>query len=159
VPELSFMVGNPPEPAADAARTMEFVREIKTINPATEIILYLYTPVPLAGTLYEDARAGGFAFPDTLDEWVSRDWLDFAQRRSHTTPWLQRSLRQQIIDFERVLNAYYPTTTMDSLGRIARIGLRALSAWRWHSRCYRWPVELGLAQRLTSYQRPETSGF
>ncbi len=116
VPELSFVVGNPPDPTADAAQTMEFIREIKRINPATEIILYLYTPVPLAGTLFEEARAGGFSFPATLDEWVSPDWIDFAQRRSHTMPWLKRSLQQQILDFERVLNAYYPTTTLDSLG-------------------------------------------
>ncbi len=159
VPELSFVVGNPPDPAADAARTMEFVREIKAINPATEIILYLYTPVPLAGTLFEEARARGFVFPETLDEWVSNDWLDFAQRRSSTMPWMQRSLQQQILDFERVLNAYYPTTTMDSLGGFARTGLRWISAWRYRWRCYRWPVELGLVQRLIAYQRPETSGF
>lgn len=159
VPELSFVVGNPPDPAADAARTMEFVREIKSINPATEIILYLYTPVPLAGTLFEEARTRGFAFPETLDEWVSRDWLDFAQRRSDTMPWLQRSVQQRILDFERVLNAYYPTTTMDSLGSLARTGLRWLSGWRYRTRFYRWPVELGLAQRIVDYQRPETSGF
>lgn len=159
VPELSFVVGNPPDPAEDAARTIEFVREIKRINPATEIILYLYTPVPLAGTLYEQARAEGFAFPETLEQWVSSDWLEFAQRRSDTMPWLKRSLRQQILDFERVLNAYHPTTTMDSLGGLARAGLRVISAWRYRSGFYRWPVELGLAQRLVAYQRPETSGF
>jgi hypothetical protein len=142
VPELSFVVGNPPDPASDTAQTMEFIREIKAINPASEIILYLYTPVPLAGNLFDEARAQGFAFPET-----------------HTMPWLKRSLQQQILDFERVLNAYYPTITMDSLGGVARTGLRWLSAWRYRSRFYRWPVELGLAQRFLAYQRPETSGF
>jgi radical SAM superfamily enzyme YgiQ (UPF0313 family) len=159
VPELSFVVGNPPDPAADTAATMEFIREIKGINPASEIILYLYTPVPLAGTLFDEARAQGFAFPETLDQWVSRDWLEFSQRKSDTMPWLQRSLQQQVLDFERVLNAYYPSITMDSLGGFARKGLRWLAAWRYRSRIYRWPVELGLAQRLVAYQRPETSGF
>jgi hypothetical protein len=159
VPELSFVVGNPPDPAADTAATMEFIREIKSINPASEIILYLYTPVPLAGSLYDEARAQGFAFPETLDQWVGRDWLEFAQRKSDTMPWLKRSLQQQVLDFERVLNAYYPSITMDSLSGVARTGLRWLAAWRYRSRFYRWPVELGLAQRLVAYQRPETSGF
>ena len=37
--------------------------------------------------------------------------------------------------------------------------LRAASAWRYHTRCYRWPLELGALQRVVAYQRPETSGF
>ena len=159
VPELSFVLGNPPEPEADAARTMEFIREVKRINPATEIILYLYTPVPLAGELLREASASGFAFPETLDEWVSADWLDFAQRRSRTMGWIRPTLTQRIRDFERVLNAYYPTTTMTSMGRVERLVLRALAAWRYHARAYSWPLELAAVHRMIHYQRPETTGF
>jgi anaerobic magnesium-protoporphyrin IX monomethyl ester cyclase len=63
VPELSFVLGNPPDPEEDSRQTLEFIRRLKRINPDTEIILYLYTPVPLAGTLYDEARASGFALP------------------------------------------------------------------------------------------------
>jgi hypothetical protein len=159
VPELSFVLGSPPDPEGDAAETMEFIRRIKKINPATEIILYLYTPVPLAGELLHEAAASGFAFPETLEEWVSRDWLDFVQRRSRTLRWIRPTLTQRVRDFERVLNAYYPTTTMTTLTGARRAVLRSLAAWRYHSKIYRWPVELMAVHRLIAYQRPETKGF
>jgi radical SAM superfamily enzyme YgiQ (UPF0313 family) len=68
IPEYSFVMGSPPNPEEDAQQTMEFIRQVKQINPATEIIMYLYTPVPLAGDLYDEAQADGFAFPETLEE-------------------------------------------------------------------------------------------
>jgi len=159
VPELSFVLGSPPDPDQDAAQTMDFIRRVKRVNPAAEIIMYLYTPVPLAGELLDGAEKSGFAFPKTLDEWVGRDWLDFAQRRSDTMSWIRPSLTQRMREFERVLNAYYPTTTMVSLTPGRRVLLRSLAAWRYHSRVYRWPVELAALHRLVAYQRPETTGF
>lgn len=159
VPELSFVLGSPPDPEADADRTMRFVREVKRACPEAEIILYLYTPVPLAGDLYDEARASGFEFPETLDQWVSGDWLEFVQRRSETMPWIRRRLQRRLQEFERVLNAYYPTTTMPGLGGANRALLRAVAAWRYRLGFYRWPVELGALHRLIAYQRPETSGF
>ena len=44
--------------------------------------MYMYTPVPLAGELYEQAKAEGFQFPETLEEWINPDWQEFSQRRS-----------------------------------------------------------------------------
>jgi len=159
VPEFSFVLGNPPDPEADARQTMAFIRQVKEVNPAAEIIMYLYTPVPLAGDLYDNAQASGFAFPETLDEWISPAWADFSQRRSQTLPWIQQTLREQMRDFERVLNAYYPTSTNHRLRGIRRKLLRAVSAWRYHSGFYRFPLELRALHRLLAYQRPETSGF
>jgi radical SAM superfamily enzyme YgiQ (UPF0313 family) len=159
VPEFSFVLGNPPDPEEDADRTMAFVRRVKRVNPAAEVILYLYTPVPLAGELYEQAKAQGFSFPETLEEWVDPSWLDFSQRRSSHMPWLKDPLRRRIRDFERVLNAYYPTTTDIRLTGLRRAVLRTLSAWRYTAGVYRFPLELRAAQRAFAYQRPETSGF
>jgi hypothetical protein len=119
----------------------------------------MYTPVPLAGELYDQARASGFAFPRTLDEWIDPTWQEFSQRRSANVPWLDDPLRRSVHDFERVLNAYYPTSTNLRLRGPRRWLLRTLSAWRYHARLYRHPVELRFLQRLVNYQRPETSGF
>ncbi|MCI0393714.1 MAG: cobalamin-dependent protein [Chloroflexi bacterium] len=159
VPEFSFVMGNPPDPEADLRLTMEFIRKVKRINPASEIIMYLYTPVPLAGDLYDEARAEGFAFPETLEEWISPEWLNFSQRRSTTMPWIKRTLQEQIHDFERVINAYYPTSTDARLTAFWRTILRSASAWRYHLRFYHFPVELRALHKLVAYQRPETSGF
>jgi radical SAM superfamily enzyme YgiQ (UPF0313 family) len=159
VPEFSFVMGNPPDPEADVESTLRFIRKVKRVNPHTEIIMYVYTPVPLAGELYEEAKAEGFAFPRTLEEWISSDWQDFAQRRSAQIPWLADPLRRRLRDFERVLSAYYPTITNPNLTGARRVLLRAASAWRYHLGFYQYPFELRPLQRLLAYQRPETCGF
>lgn len=159
IPEFSFVMGNPPDPQADVRQTIEFIRRVKQVNPQSEIIMYLYTPVPLAGDLYDNAQASGFAFPQTLDEWIAPSWLDFSQRRSALLPWVGQTLQSQIKDFERVLNAYYPTSTDPALGGLWRVALKSLAAWRYHLRLYRFPFELRALHRVLAYQRPETSGF
>ena len=158
-PEMSFVMGNPPSPERDTQATIDFIRKVKRVNSATEIIMYMYTPVPLAGELYEQAKAEGFAFPESLEGWVSQEWQDFSQRRSTNVPWLQDPVRRQILDFQAVLNAFYPTQTDPSMSQLKRTTLRALSAWRCGLKLYRYPLELKLTGKILAYQRPETSGF
>jgi radical SAM superfamily enzyme YgiQ (UPF0313 family) len=160
IPEMSFVLGTPPDPKGDAYQTMAFIREVKRVNPQTEIILYMYTPVAVdGGRFLETTMSQGFRFPETLEEWIAPAWQGFAQRRSDLTPWVSHGLRREIRDFERVLNAYYPTATDTGLGRIPRTLLRLLSSWRYRSGVYRYPLELRALQRVVSYQRPETRGF
>ena len=159
VPEFSFVLGNPPEPMADIESTIRFIRRIKEVNPATEVILYMYTPVPRDGYLLEEARALGFRFPDTLDGWISGDWRDFSLRRDPHNPWLDPKLKRRVRDFEQVLNAYYPTTTDLGLRGLKRAALRSLGGWRYKTGFYSLPLELKAFHRLFRYQRPETAGF
>ncbi len=159
VPEFSFVVGNPPDPEADLAQTLAFIRRIKSVNDATEIILYVYSPVPMDGTFYDAAQSEGFAFPTTLEGWVSDRWQTFALRRDPSTPWSHGDVRRKVRDFESVLNAYYPTVTDMRMTPARRRLLRAASAWRYRTQAYARPVELNLLQRAFRYQRPETTGF
>jgi radical SAM superfamily enzyme YgiQ (UPF0313 family) len=159
VPEFSFVLGNPPDPDRDVSATLAFIRKLKQVNPATEMILYAYTPVPIEGTLYDEARALGFKFPESLDEWVSGDWRHFSLRREPHTPWLGARLQRRIRNFERVVNAYYPTVTDLKLSGLRRSVLRALGSWRYHLRLYAMPLELRAFHKLVGYQRPETAGF
>ena len=159
VPEFSFVVGNPPDAEADLANTLAFIRRIKQVNDATEIILYVYSPVPSDGNFYEAAQHAGFAFPDTLEGWISEKWQAFALRRDPSTPWSHGEVRQRVRDFESVLNAYYPTVTDTRMTPARRRLLRAASAWRYHAKAYARPLELNLLQRAFRYQRPETTGF
>ena len=159
VPELSFVMGNPPDPAADVHQTLDFIRKIKSINADAEIILYLYSPVPLAGDLYAQAAASGFEFPSTLEAWANADWVDFAQHRSADLPWLSESVRQQVSDFQRVLQAAFPTITDPELTGFRRSVLKGLGQWRYWLRFYRFPVELKVWNRMFPYRRPEVTGF
>jgi hypothetical protein len=159
IPEFSFVLGAPPDPEADVQGTIDFIKRLKKVNPQSEIIMYMYTPVPLAGELYDQARAEGFAFPDTLEGWCEPAWEEFSQRRSTTMPWVRDRLRCQVRNFERVLNAYYPTSTNPDLRGAKSLLLRAAGSWRWATGWYDYPLELRALNRLLAYQRPETTGF
>ncbi|HEX6507247.1 MAG TPA: radical SAM protein [Chloroflexota bacterium] len=159
IPEFSFVLGNPPDPEGDVRGTIEFIKRLKQMNPRSEIIMYMYTPVPLAGELYDQAKAQGFAFPDTLEGWCEPAWEEFSQRRSTTMPWVQDGLRSHVRNFERVLNAYYPTSTNPDLHGLKALVLRTAGSWRWATGRYEYPLELRALHRLFAYQRPETTGF
>jgi hypothetical protein len=159
VPEYSSVLGSPPDPPGDLEAAFEHIRRIKRVNPATEVILYTYTPVPMDSALNSEASRLGFAFPATLDEWASDDWHRLMLRRGDGLPWLDGSVRRRMRNFERVLNAYYPTVTDRRLTRARRLLLRAVSAWRYTLKLYAAPYELRALQRLVAYQRPETTGF
>jgi radical SAM superfamily enzyme YgiQ (UPF0313 family) len=159
VPEYSFVLGSPPDPFGDMEQTFAFIREIKRVNPATEIILYTYTPVPMSGGLYSEASRLGFAFPATLDEWASDRWRHLMMRRGQGIPWMEGRVRRRVRNFERVLNAFYPTVTDRRMTPARRALLRTVSAWRYALRVYAAPFELQALHRLIQYQRPETTGF
>jgi radical SAM superfamily enzyme YgiQ (UPF0313 family) len=160
VPELSFVLGNPPDPVADIEQTITFIRKIKAINPATELILYLYTPTPQEGSLLlDEAVKLGFAFPETLEEWAGEEWANKSLRRNPGTPWSKDPIRRKIRNFETVINAFYPTVTDMRLQKTMRHLLEVLSGWRYKLEFYHAPYELKILQRLIHYRRPETMGF
>jgi len=169
VPEFSFVLGCPPNPDRDVETAFAFIRKLKRINPSTEIILYTYTPVPMGpgaetpGTgdarLYDAAQRLGFRFPETLEEWATPEWQQLSMRRGDNIPWLPTEVRRRVRNFERVINAYYPTITDPRLTAWRRVALRAASALRYTLQWYEAPYELRALHRLMHYQRPETTGF
>jgi radical SAM superfamily enzyme YgiQ (UPF0313 family) len=158
IPEFSFVLGNAGDPAGDVRRSLELVRRLKADNPDCEIILYLYTPVPLPGQ-WEEAERLGMRFPDTLDGWLSPPWDAFDHRRTESTPWMTPALRREIFAFETVLNARFPSRADRNLGRWQRRVLAGLAAPRWALQLHQAPYELRAIQRLWRYRRPEEMGF
>ncbi len=158
VPEFSFVLGNAADPERDVALSLELVRQLKADNPECEIILYLYTPVPLPGQ-WDEAKKLGFSFPTTLDGWLAPPWTDFDHRRVESTPWMTPALRQRIDDFETVLNARFPTATDLNLSPRRRRLVQALAGPRWRLGRYAAPVELKALLGLFRYRRPEEMGF
>jgi hypothetical protein len=159
IPEFSFVLGSPPDPLADLEASFAFIRRLKAINPLTEIVIYTYTPVPQPGKLFDEANRGEFRFPATLDEWATRRWEQFSMRRGEGLPWVGPRVRRRVRNFERVMNAFYPTATDARLRRWHRTTLRTLSGWRYALQWYAAPYELRALHRLIRYQRPETTGF
>src|SRR5262249_21548397 len=58
-PVFSSMVGNPPDRDADLERTLRFIGLVRRINPATEIVFYVFSPVPVSGDMLHEATAAG----------------------------------------------------------------------------------------------------
>ncbi|MDE3057548.1 MAG: B12-binding domain-containing radical SAM protein, partial [Bacteroidota bacterium] len=136
VPECSFVFGTPPvvpnafgtqggAPAQNVSGTIEkdirFVRRLKKINPAAEIIMYMYSPIPLDGsTLYQRVTQSGFTYPQTLEEWLKPEWASFDLRKNPLTPWLSPRHIRRVRSFEKVLNAVFPTNSDIKLKRFQR---------------------------------------
>lgn len=165
IPEYSFVLGFPAdnEAAVNAQinQDIAFIQQIKAVNPATEIIIYLYSPVPTEGsTLYEHVKNTGFKFPETLDDWLQPAWESFDLRRNPLTPWLKPYMVDKIHGFETVLNGYYPTQSLFNLTSWQRKSIKMLAAWRYRLGIFRFPYEIKLLQKYwLHYQRPETEGF
>ena len=57
-------------------------------------------------------------------------------RRGDHIPWMEGGIKRRIRNFERVLNAFYPTVTDRRLTPVRRALLRAVSGWRYSLRIY-----------------------
>jgi hypothetical protein len=74
-----------------------FIREIKSINPRTEIIIYVYSPVPTEGSdMYTKVLESGFRFPEKLEDWIGPQWESFDLRKNPLTPWLTPEMIDKI---------------------------------------------------------------
>jgi radical SAM superfamily enzyme YgiQ (UPF0313 family) len=161
IPEFSFVFGSP---SADVEggidRDIEYIRRVKEINPKAEIIFYVYAPVLLPGSrMFEEAKTHGFEYPKTLEEWVSPKWQHLDLRKETATPWLKGHHIVKIRNFERVLNAYYPTVSDLKITAAKKAFLRLVSGWRYNWKVYAAPYEIRFVlSKLLKYRQPEIEG-
>ena len=164
IPELSFVLGMPAETPEKVMAQIEwdinFIKEIKEINPNAEIIIYLYSPVATEGSeLYEQIQKAGFSFPEKLEDWLDPAWENFDLRKNPLTPWLTPKMVDKIMNFETVLNGYYPTATDFRIKGFKRSLLRGVSKIRYRTGFYKYPYEIKAMHKIWKYRQPETQGF
>lgn len=164
IPEYSFVLGFPAETPekvmAQIDSDIKYIKQIKEINPETEIIIYVYSPVPTEGSeMYEFVKRSGFRFPEKLDDWLAPEWQNFDLRKNPLTPWLTPEMVDKIMGFETVLNAYYPTVSDFRLTPVKRKVLNTLSSIRYRNNIYKLPYELKALQKIWRYRQPEIEGF
>ena len=164
IPELSFVLGMPAETPEKVMAQIEwdinFIKEVKQINPDAEIIIYLYSPVATEGSeLYEQIQKAGFSFPKNLEDWLAPAWENFDLRKNPLTPWLTPKMVDQIMNFETVLNGYYPTATDFRIKGFKRSLLRGISKIRYITGFYKYPYEIKIMHKIWKYRQPETQGF
>ena len=135
IPELSFMLAPPQDPEGETEKTFEFIRLIKRLHPATEVMIYIYTPLPRrhddrnpaslrAESALRDCNGKPVVFPQTADGWAEPQWVDYWCHQS--APWLSERLRRRIVDFTTVLGCRYPTIMDIRASAWGKSALRAL---------------------------------
>jgi anaerobic magnesium-protoporphyrin IX monomethyl ester cyclase len=168
IPELSFMVAPPENTEEETEHTFEFIRELKRINPQSEIIVYIYTPLPESSKHEKDRgkrtsmalldlNGEPVVFPKTPEEWMEKRWVDYACHAD--APWLTDKLRSRIHGFVTVLRCRFPTVQDLRSPSWAKRSLSAMAGWRYRHGKYNQPWELNLANRLVRLRMPQVSGL
>jgi anaerobic magnesium-protoporphyrin IX monomethyl ester cyclase len=157
IPELSFMLAPPQDPEGETERTFEFIRLIKRLHPPTEVMIYIYTPLPLrrdnhnaqaarmAATV-RDLAGQAVEFPRTADGWAEPEWLRYWCHKD--APWLSARLRRRIVDFTTVLGCRFPTVMDIRASTWGKNALRRLASWRYRYQRYDNPWELRASRKL-----------
>ncbi|GHN00394.1 hypothetical protein WSM22_18830 [Cytophagales bacterium WSM2-2] len=165
IPEYSFVLGLPAPTEEQVWQQIydevAFIKDIKSINPKTEIVIYIYTPVPTDGSdLLAESAQHGFTFPQSLDEWMQERWLNFDLHRVFLTPWLKPEMIRYIHDFETVIHAQYPTVSDYKLSDLQRSAIKWISSFRYKSNFFSYPYELkALMKYWLRYRQPEIQGL
>ena len=165
IPEYSFVLGIPGKTDQEVwdqiNMDISFIKEIKSINPSTEIIIYIYSPVPTEGSeLYDSVKNAGFSFPKKLEDWLSPHWENFDLRKNPLTPWLKPYMVDRVKNFETVLNARYPTNSDFKLSKLQRKTMNLMASLRYRYNVFSYPLELKVLQKYwLKYRQPEKEGF
>jgi radical SAM superfamily enzyme YgiQ (UPF0313 family) len=167
-PELSFMLAPPHDPEGETERCFEFIRQIKRLHPATEIMLYIHTPLPprrLDGQgrsqrpalPLKDASGAPVVYPDSALGWAEPAWVDYWCHLD--APWVSARLRQRILDFTTVLGCRFPTITDTRAPGWQKAMLQAGAAWRYRFQRYDRPWELDLLKRAVRLWDPRVASL
>jgi len=170
IPEFSFVLGGPEDPAGEMEKTLSFIKRLKTIHPECEVVLYFYTPTPRREAASERTRALGLRLPvqerygpqgpelpTTPEEWTEPRWIEYVCHRD--APWLSPRLRQRVKDFATVLGCRFPTVQDHTTPRWGKALLSTLASWRYATGRYGHPWELALARRLIPLREPQSEGL
>ena len=168
IPELSFMLAPPQDPEGETERTFAYIRQIKQLHPRTEIMLYMYAPLPpapgarnphteRAASALRTASGAPLVFPATATEWTEPQWLKYWCHMD--TPWMTPRLRQRVRDFTTVLGCRFPTVTDVRTSRWSKTALQALASWRYSLRRYSRPWELEMSRKFIRLWDPRVSGL
>ena len=167
-PELSFMLAPPRDPEGETEKTFEFIRMIKRLHPETEVMIYIYTPLParfdnknaavarMQSELH-DCAGNPVVFPDSADGWATPEWLAYWGHKD--APWLSPRLRQRIIDFTTVLGCRFPTVMDIRASAWGKSALRALASWRYRFQRYNHPWELHVSRKVVRHWDPRLNSL
>ncbi len=158
IPEFSFVFGDPDEPEQEIENTLAFVRRLKSVNPAMELISYFYTPTPQRRGTYGDVDAVSVT-PTSLEEWTEPKWISWMTHEDPDVPWLDRRLKARVEDFELVLKSRFPSVNDRRTSAWGKVLARMLSHGRWARAEYGDPRALRAVRRLSQRAAPDKQAY
>jgi len=158
IPEFSFVFGDPDDPEREIENTLAFIRRLKGVNPAMELISYFYTPTPQRRGTYGnvDALAGT---PTSLEEWTEPQWLTWMTHEDPHVPWLEPRLKARVDDFELVLKSRFPSVHDGRTRSWGKALGRLLARGRWARGEYGDPRVLRTVRRLARVTPDDTQAY
>jgi hypothetical protein len=155
IPEFSFVFGGPGDPEAEIDTTLAFIRRLKDVNSAMELITYFYTPTPQRRGTYGDVDALA-GTPDTLEEWTEPAWVAWMTHEDPLVPWMDRRLKAKVENFNLVLKSRFPSVQDLKTARWGKSVGRLLAHRRWSRGEYDDPSVLRLVRKMAQ-RIPEDS--
>lgn len=158
IPEFSFVFGDPDDPEREIENTLAFIRRLKTVNPAMELISYFYTPTPQRRGTYGDVDATS-GTPDRLEEWIEPEWVAWMTHEDPLVPWLDRRLKAKVEDFELVLKSRYPSVQDSRTANWGKTLGTLLARRRWATGQFDDPALLRAVRRLAQRVPDDTQAY
>jgi radical SAM superfamily enzyme YgiQ (UPF0313 family) len=158
IPEFSFVLGGPEDPAAEIDTTLVFIRKLKLINPSMELITYFYTPTPQRRGTYGDVDALA-GTPDRLEEWIEPEWVRWMTHEDPRVPWMDDSLRARVENFRLVLDSRFPSLHDRRTRGWGKALGRMLARRRWESGDFNDPALLRTVRRWAQLQPADSQAY
>jgi hypothetical protein len=158
IPEFSFVFGDPDDPEQEIENTLGFVRRLKQVNPAMELISYFYTPTPQRRGTYGDVDPLS-GTPTTLEEWTEPKWVAWMTHQDPEVPWLDRRLKSRVEDFELVLKSRFPSVHDHRTSPWGKAVGQLLARRRWERGDYVNPLALRTVRRLAQREPEDTQAY
>lgn len=150
IPEFSFVLGGPEDPESEIETTLGFIRQLKAVNPAMELITYFYTPTPQRRGTYGDVDALA-GTPSRLEEWIQPEWVKWMTHEDPDVPWMTPALRARVENFELVLKSRFPSINDRRTRGWGKALARALARRRWRVAHYEDPKLLRRVRRWARF--------
>lgn len=158
IPEFSFVFGDPHDPEGEIDNTLAFVRRLKAVNPAMELISYFYTPTPQRRGTYGDVDALK-GTPDTLEEWTQPEWVAWMTHEAPNVAWMNDRLRARVQDFELVLRSRFPSVHDHRTRGWGKAVGRLMARRRWERGDFHHPSALREVRRLAQREPDDTQAY
>jgi radical SAM superfamily enzyme YgiQ (UPF0313 family) len=131
--QFPFIVGFPGESEESVQASLDVAKRLRTMSPDFEVHVFYFKPYP--GTqITQDAAAGGYALPCTLDEWSSFDYVTSA------SPWISPERVRRVERFK-----YYQRLAWDRAPAWKKPA-QWVARWRCRNDAYALPVEKALSE-------------